>query len=59
MKSLLAGWLTLASLTPSLALAGEADIRIPPLADAKFLGGSLTGPDILWIGIAVCLLAVA
>ena len=42
---------------PSLALAGEADIKIPDLASARF--GGLTGHDILWVGIVVCLLAVA
>jgi K(+)-stimulated pyrophosphate-energized sodium pump len=59
MKLTQVGWLCLATLIPSLARAGEADIRIPPLAEATFLGGALSGPDILWIGIAICLLAVA
>jgi len=59
MKPPLAGWLTLAALVPSLASAGEADIRIPPLADARFLGDTLGGPDILWAGLVICALGIA
>lgn len=44
---------------PSLAQAGEADIKIPPLDQALFLGGQLSGPTILWGGVVICLLAVA
>ncbi len=42
---------------PSAALAGEADIKIPDLAQASF--GGLGGHDILWGGIVICLLAIA
>lgn len=42
---------------PSLAVAGEADIKIPDLAQATF--GGLGGHDILWGGIVICLLAIA
>ncbi len=48
-----------AALFPTLAQAGEADIKIPALDQALFLGGQLSGPTILWGGIIICLLAVA
>ena len=44
---------------PSLAQAGEADIRIPDLAKTTFLQGALTGHQILWLGLVVCALATA
>lgn len=59
MKSSITGWSLLAAFLPSLASAGEADIRIPPLAEAKFLDGALSGPDILWAGMVVCALGIA
>lgn len=59
MKSSITGWSLLAAFLPSLASAGEADIRIPPLAEAKFLDGALSGPDILWAGMVVCVLGIA
>ena len=58
MKTKLLGRLLVAAFLPTLARAGEADIKIPALDQATFLGGALSGPAILWIGIAVCLLAV-
>ena len=53
--------LTAASLPflPALAHAGEADIRIPDLGQTSFLGGALTGHQILWLGLVVCALATA
>ena len=47
--------LTAASLPflPALAHAGEADIRIPDLGQTSFLGGALTGHQILWLGLVV------
>jgi K(+)-stimulated pyrophosphate-energized sodium pump len=42
---------------PAFARAGEADIRIPDLGATRFLGGSLSGHQILWLGLAVCALA--
>ena len=44
---------------PALAHAGEADIRIPDLAKTSFLGGTVSGPQILWFGLIVCALATA
>ncbi|MFZ9991198.1 MAG: sodium-translocating pyrophosphatase, partial [Opitutales bacterium] len=43
----------------SLALAGEADIRIPDLGQTSFLGGALDGHQVLWLGLAVCAFATA
>jgi K(+)-stimulated pyrophosphate-energized sodium pump len=59
MKTKLLGRLLVAALLPALAQAGEADIKIPALDQATFLGGALSGASILWIGIGVCLLAIA
>jgi K(+)-stimulated pyrophosphate-energized sodium pump len=42
----------------SPALASEADIHIPDLNSVKFLGGSLSGNNVLMIGLAVCVLAM-
>lgn len=44
---------------PSLALAGEADIKIPDLGTISFLGGALSGHQVLWIGLIVCALGTA
>lgn len=44
---------------PSLALAGEADIKIPDLGTVSFLGGALSGHQVLWIGLIVCALGTA
>ncbi|GBL43398.1 K(+)-insensitive pyrophosphate-energized proton pump [Verrucomicrobiota bacterium] len=44
---------------PTHLLAGEADIHIPDLGGTSFLGGSLGGLQILWLGLAVCVLATA
>ncbi|MBA4136714.1 MAG: sodium-translocating pyrophosphatase, partial [Opitutus sp.] len=38
------------------AFASEADIRIPDLSQVSFFGGSLTGVNILMIGLVVCAL---
>ena len=53
--------LTAASLPflPALAVAGEADIRIPDLGQTTFLGGALSGHQVLWLGLVVCALATA
>ena len=45
--------------SPALLQAGEADIKIPDLNKVSFLGGSLTGSEVLWIGLVVCLLGIA
>ena len=45
--------------SPTLVRAGEADIKIPDLGTVTFLGGALTGPQVLWIGLVVCALGVA
>jgi K(+)-stimulated pyrophosphate-energized sodium pump len=42
----------------SPAFASEADIRIPDLNSVKFLGGSLSGSNVLMIGLAVCVFAM-
>ncbi len=47
--------LTLLSASP--LLAGEADIKIPPLDAVRF--GALSGMAILYIGLAICLLGIA
>lgn len=41
---------------PILAHAGEADIKIPDLSTVTFLGGALTGYQVLWLGLVVCAL---
>jgi K(+)-stimulated pyrophosphate-energized sodium pump len=45
--------LTLAGTTSTFA--GDADIQLPSLQDASFLGGSLSGQTILFSGLAVCI----
>ena len=44
----------LAAFLPSGLLASEADIHIPDLREVSFLDGSLSGMNILMIGLAVC-----
>ncbi len=50
--------LTLCVLAPA-AFAGEADLKVPSLADVQFdvLGNSLSGMGILYAGLVVCVLA--
>jgi K(+)-stimulated pyrophosphate-energized sodium pump len=38
-------------------MAGESDIRIPDLKQVTFFGGSLSGMNVLMIGLAVCVAA--
>ncbi len=38
------------------ALAGEADIHLPPLQDVSFFNGSLSSHGILYFGLAVCVI---
>jgi K(+)-stimulated pyrophosphate-energized sodium pump len=45
--------LTLAGTTSTFA--GDADIQLPSLQDASFLGGSLSGQTILFSGLSVCI----
>jgi len=45
--------------SPILAHAGESDIKIPDLGTVTFLNGTLSGPQVLWIGLVVCALGVA
>ncbi len=35
---------------------GEASLRLPDLSQAVFLGGSITGPTLLMIGLGICIL---
>src|SRR5688500_8085942 len=50
------GAAALATTVPSLLRAREADIRIPDLSQVTFFDGSLTGTNILMIGLVVCAL---
>ncbi|HXR04253.1 MAG TPA: sodium-translocating pyrophosphatase [Verrucomicrobiae bacterium] len=38
--------------------AGDADIVLPDLKGVTFLGGSLSGPVLLYLGLAVCVIGV-
>jgi K(+)-stimulated pyrophosphate-energized sodium pump len=49
----------LAALFPNVALASEADLRIPDLSQVSFLGGALSGTAVLLIGLVVCVLGIA
>ena len=46
------------ALIPSMSHAGEADIKIPNFDQISFLHGQITGPQILWAGLIVCILGV-
>ena len=46
------------ALSPALARASEADIKIPDLTQVTFLNGSLSGTTVLMIGLVVCVLGV-
>ena len=59
MKKLLQTVAAFVLASPALLQAGEADIKIPDLNKVSFLGGSLTGSEVLWIGLIVCLLGIA
>jgi len=59
MKNLLQTVAAFVLASPALLQAGEADIKIPDLNKVSFLGGSLTGSEVLWIGLIVCLLGIA
>jgi len=41
-------------LMPTMAFAGEADIKIPDLTQISFIGGSLGGLTILNVGLVIC-----
>ncbi|OGP83052.1 MAG: sodium-translocating pyrophosphatase [Deltaproteobacteria bacterium RBG_16_58_17] len=41
-------------LMPTMAFAGEADIKIPDLTRISFIGGSLGGLTILNVGLVIC-----
>ena len=41
------------------AFASESDIHIPDLKSVNFFGGSLSGMNVLMIGLVVCALGVA
>jgi K(+)-stimulated pyrophosphate-energized sodium pump len=45
-------------MTP-MAFAGEADIKLPDLAQVSFMGGMLGGLTILNVGLIVCLIGMA
>jgi K(+)-stimulated pyrophosphate-energized sodium pump len=55
-------WLLAATALPLVSAsslhASEADIKIPDLSSITFLGGQLSGPTILYIGLAVCAIGV-
>ncbi|NBX01807.1 sodium-translocating pyrophosphatase [bacterium] len=59
MKNLLRTVAAFVLASPALLQAGEADIKIPDLNKVSFLGGNLTGSEVLWIGLVVCLLGIA
>jgi K(+)-stimulated pyrophosphate-energized sodium pump len=40
------------------AFAGEADIKLPPLNEVSFLGGSLPGMTILNVGLLICIIGM-
>jgi K(+)-stimulated pyrophosphate-energized sodium pump len=48
--------LLVASVTP--AFASEADIKIPDLTSVRFFNGSVTGMNVLMLGLVVCALGV-
>jgi len=48
------GAAALAAAIPSALRASEADIKIPDLSQVTFFNGSLTGMNVLMIGLAVC-----
>ncbi len=45
--------LAAAGSTPMFAQGGEANLQLPDLHQAVFLGGSISGPTLLMIGLAV------
>ncbi|HOG18060.1 MAG TPA: sodium-translocating pyrophosphatase [Syntrophales bacterium] len=45
-------------LTTPMALAGEADIKLPDLSQISFMGGSLGGLTILNLGLVICLIGM-
>jgi K(+)-stimulated pyrophosphate-energized sodium pump len=53
------GAAALAAFSPSIVHASEADIRIPNLSDVSFFHGALSGPNVLMIGLVVCVLGMA
>jgi K(+)-stimulated pyrophosphate-energized sodium pump len=58
-KSLLRTGIVLAALLGAAnAFAGEADINLPSLQDVTFFGGGLSGPVLLYIGLAFCAIGV-
>jgi K(+)-stimulated pyrophosphate-energized sodium pump len=48
----------LAASIPSLVRASEADIQIPDLRQVTFFDGSLSGMNVLMIGLAVCVVGM-
>ena len=48
--------LTAAGSTPMFAQGGEANLKLPDLHQAIFLGGSITGPSLLQIGLGISVL---
>ena len=58
-KSLLRNGIVLAALFGAAnAFAGEADIKLPDLKGVTFLNGSLSGPVLLYLGLAACVIGV-
>jgi K(+)-stimulated pyrophosphate-energized sodium pump len=45
-------------LAAGTAFAGEADIKLPDLAQVSFLGGALSGMTILNVGLIICLIGM-
>ncbi|MDA8124751.1 MAG: sodium-translocating pyrophosphatase [Deltaproteobacteria bacterium] len=50
--------ITMLLMTP-MAFAGEADIKLPDLAEVTFMGGALGGLTILNFGLIICLIGMA
>jgi len=58
-KSFIRGAMLLALLTLGTnTFAGDADIKLPDLKGVTFLGGSLSGPVLLYLGLAACVIGV-
>src|SRR3982751_7136909 len=52
------GAAALATVVSTNARASEADIKIPDLSQVSFFNGSLSGTNVLMIGLAVCVVGV-
>ena len=58
-KTIIQGAILLVLLTLGTStFAGDADIILPDLKGVTFLGGSLSGPLLLYLGLAACVVGV-